>query len=57
MIIDNDVAKGVQLENGDIKYADIVICNAGMFRIVSLICITYEFYLTPDIFLRFGICV
>lgn len=39
IIIDNDVAKGVQLENGDIKYADIVICNAGTFRNLCLLCI------------------
>lgn len=29
IVDDNNVAKGVQLDNGDEKYADIVVCNAG----------------------------
>lgn len=30
IIVDNNqVAKGVVLENGEVKYADVVVCNAG----------------------------
>lgn len=32
IIDDNQVAKGVRLENGEEKYADIVVCNAGKTR-------------------------
>lgn len=31
IVDENKVAKGIRLENGDEKYADIVVCNAGMF--------------------------
>lgn len=30
IVDDNNVAKGVQLDNGEEKFADIVVCNAGM---------------------------
>lgn len=32
IVDDNNVAKGVVLENGEEKYADIVVCNAGNWK-------------------------
>lgn len=29
IVDENQAAKGIRLENGDEKYADIVVCNAG----------------------------
>lgn len=38
IIVDsNKVAKGIRLENGEEKYADIVICNAGNSKRVTSI--------------------
>lgn len=31
IVDENNVAKGIRLENGEEKYADIVVCNAGNF--------------------------
>lgn len=31
IVDENKVAKGVRLENGDEKFADIVVCNAGLY--------------------------
>lgn len=31
IVDENKVAKGIRLENGEEKYADIVVCNAGKF--------------------------
>lgn len=36
IIDENQVAKGIRLENGEEKYADIVVCNAGKFRVISI---------------------
>lgn len=63
IIIDNDqVAKGVRLENGEEKYADIVVCNAGISH-----CFFLPFHLDVQSLLkfehkknsnvRFGVCL
>lgn len=38
IIVDNNqVAKGVVLENGEEKYADVVVCNAGKRKMRSIL--------------------
>lgn len=38
IIVDNNqVAKGVVLENGEEKHADVVVCNAGKRKIRSIL--------------------
>lgn len=57
IVDENQVAKGIRLENGEEKFADIVVCNAGMNEVHDVIRIQFVNLYNDYISGFFSICL